>query len=149
MTMREVRPISAPETRGLRGTILRPGQRPEQLVYPGDDAADTLHAGAFDGGMLVGIASVSRNPCPRHTFPGPWQLRGMATAPEVRGRGHGRALIAACVAHVAACGGRTLWCNGRTSAAGFYLALGFAAVGDEYVTETGPHYVFYRAVGDG
>lgn len=147
MKHREVRPISAEETRGLRGTILRPGQRPEQLVYPGDEAADTLHAGAFQGGSLVGIASVSRNPCPRHDFPGPWQLRGMATTPEVRGLGYGRALIAACLAHVAARGGRTLWCNGRTSAAGFYTALGFTAVGEEFVTETGPHYVFVRPAG--
>lgn len=147
MAKREVRLISAAETRGLRGAILRPGRPAEQLVYPADDAPDTLHAGAFRDGGLVGIATVSQNPCPRHELPGPWQLRGMATTPEVRGMGYGRALIEACVAHVAAHGGITLWCNGRTSAAGFYTALGFAALGEEFVTDTGPHFVFFRGVG--
>jgi GNAT superfamily N-acetyltransferase len=147
MTTREVRPISAEATRGLRGAILRPGQRPEQLIYPGDGEPDTLHAGAFHEGALVGIATVARNPCPRHDFPGPWQLRGMATTPQVRGLGYGRALIEACLGHVTANGGRTLWCNGRSSAAGFYTALGFTPVGEEFVAETGPHYVFFRAVG--
>jgi GNAT superfamily N-acetyltransferase len=144
----DVRAIGAEKARTLRGAILRPGQRPEQLVYPDDDRPDTLHAGAFRDGALVGIATVAERPCPRHELPGPWQLRGMATAPEVRGRGYGRALITACVAHIAAHGGRTLWCNGRTSAAGFYTRLGFTAFGEEFVTDTGPHFVFFRPVGE-
>jgi GNAT superfamily N-acetyltransferase len=142
----EVRAISAAATRPLRHAILRPGQAPEQLVYRGDDEPDTLHAGAFRDGALVGIASVARAPCPRADFPAPWQLRGMATTPEVRGLGYGRALIMACLSHAAAHGGLTLWCNGRTSAAGFYTALGFTPVGEEFVTETGPHYIFFRPV---
>jgi len=146
MEQRAVHPIGAAATRALRGAILRPGQPPEQLIYAGDDAPDTLHAGAFHEGALVGIASVARSPCPMAEFPAPWQLRGMATTPEVRGLGYGRALIAACLAHVAAHGGQTLWCNGRTSAAGFYQALGFASVGEEFVTATGPHFVFFRGV---
>lgn len=149
MKARLVRPISAAETRPLRGRILRPGQTPEQLIYPGDDRQDTLHAGAFHEGRLVGIASVSRNPCPRHDFPDPWQLRGVATTPEVRGLGYGRALIEVCVAHVVAHEGRTLWCNGRTSAAGFYVRLSFTPAGEEFVSETGPHFVFFRPVGEG
>jgi predicted GNAT family N-acyltransferase len=70
----------------------------------------------------------------------------MATTPEVRGLGYGRALIMACLRHVVAHGGLTLWCNGRTTAAGFYTALGFTRLGEEFVTETGPHYVFFRPV---
>jgi GNAT superfamily N-acetyltransferase len=142
----DVRAISAAATRPLRHAILRPGQAPEQLVYRGDDEPDTLHAGAFRDGALVGIASVARGPCPRADFPDPWQLRGMATASEVRGLGYGRALIRACLRHVAARGGLTLWCNGRTSASGFYIALGFTPLGEEFVTETGPHYIFFRPV---
>ncbi len=144
----EVRAISAAETRPLRHAILRPGQAPEQLIYRGDADPDTLHAGAFRNGSLVGIASVARGDCPRATFPAPWQLRGMATTPEVRGLGYGRALVMACLSHVAAHGGLTLWCNGRTTAAGFYTALGFTAVGEEFVTDTGPHFVFFRPLGD-
>jgi len=144
----EVRAISAAATRPLRHALLRPNQPPEQLVYRGDDLPDTLHAGAFRNGELVGIASVARLPCPSADFPAPWQLRGMATRPEVRGLGYGRALVMACLRHVAAHGGLTLWCNGRTTAAGFYTALGFTALGEEFVTETGPHYIFFRPVAD-
>ncbi|NTU81916.1 MAG: GNAT family N-acetyltransferase [Chloroflexales bacterium] len=146
MANHDIRPILASETRPLRQAILRPHQRADELVYRGDDDADTLHAGAFHQGLLVGVATVSCNPCPRADFPLPWQLEGMATTPEVRGLGYGRALIAACLAHIAAHGGATIWCNGRTSAAGFYTTLGFQPVGAEFTTQTGPHYVFWRAV---
>lgn len=144
MSTHDVRAISAAETRPLRQAILRPQQRLDELIYRGDDDPLALHAGAFHAGRLVGIASVAPHPCPRAAFPGPWQLQGMATTPEVRGRGFGRALIERCLAHVAAQGGATLWCNGRTSAAGFYTGLGFRQVGDEFVTATGPHYIFFR-----
>lgn len=146
MTRLAIRPITAAETRPLRQAILRPHQRIEELVYRGDEAPDTLHAGAFHEGRLVGVASVSHNPCPRADFPTPWQLEGMATTPEVRGMGYGRALIEACLAHIAAHGGQTIWCNGRTSAAGFYTTLGFQPSGEEFVTQTGPHYVLWRPV---
>lgn len=141
-----IRPITAAETRPLRQAILRPHQRAEELVYRGDEAPDTLHAGAFHQGRLVGVASVARNACPRADFPIPWQLEGMATTPEVRGMGYGRALIEACLAHIATNGGETVWCNGRTSAAGFYTILGFHPIGEEFVTQTGPHYVFWRPI---
>lgn len=144
-----IRPITAAETRPLRQAILRPHQSLDQLVYRGDDEPDTLHAGAFHAGRLVGIASVARGQCPRAEFTRPWQLRGMATTPEVRGLGYGRAMITHCLAHIAAHGGATLWCNGRTTAAGFYTALGFRPLGEEFVTDTGPHYIFFRAVGEG
>jgi GNAT superfamily N-acetyltransferase len=141
-----IRPISAAATRPLRHAILRPHQPVEALVYPGDEHPLAFHAGAFHGDELVGIASIAPNPCPRADFAGPWQLRGMATTPEVRGLGYGRALITACLAHVAAHQGLTLWCNGRTSAAGFYTTMGFAPIGEEFMADTGPHYVFWRAV---
>lgn len=146
MEARDIRPISAAETHLLRHTILRPHQPLEAMVYTNDDDPLTLHAGAFHGGRLVGIASVAPSACPRFPFAEPWQLRGMATAPEVRGMGYGRGLIELCLAHIAAHGGRTLWCNGRTSAGGFYQAIGFAQVGAEFVTETGPHYIYHRGV---
>ncbi len=141
-----IRPITASETRLLRQAILRPHQTLEQLVFGGDDAPDSLHAGAFMDTQLVGIASVSRDPLPGETDPHAWRLRGMATVEKIRGTGCGRALVEACVAHVIARGGTVLWCNGRTSAMGFYRALGFETRGDEYESPagTGPHYVFVR-----
>lgn len=136
-----VRPISAAETRPLRRELLRPFQTLEELVFAGDDSEDTLHAGAFVGPRLIGIASVSRDQLPGTQDKDAWKLRGMAVRPELRGRGLGRALLESCIAHVEGRGGRLLWCSGRTSAMGFYRSLGFEPSGDEYQVEgTGPHY---------
>ena len=144
----EIRAISAAETRPIRHQVLRPHQPPESLVYPGDDTPDSLHAGAFLGGRLVGIASVSRQPFPGGPGLDTWQLRGVATLPEARRHGCGAALVRACIAHVAARGGAVLWCNGRTSALPFYRALGFEPRGEEFETPgTGPHLVMWREIG--
>ncbi|HVG38338.1 MAG TPA: GNAT family N-acetyltransferase [Pyrinomonadaceae bacterium] len=136
-----IRPISAAETHPLRSQILRPFQTPEELVFNGDDAADTLHAGAFLESQLVGIASVSRDTYPGDETAAAWKLRGMAVKPELQGRGYGRVLLEHCIAHVRDRGGQLLWCSGRTSALGFYRSLGFEASGEEYqVAGTGSHY---------
>jgi GNAT superfamily N-acetyltransferase len=142
----DIRPITAAETRPLRQALLRPHRRLDELVYGGDDAPEALHAGAFHESRLVGIASVTPDPCPLAGLPEPWRLRGMATAPELRGTGYGRALIERCITHITAHGGASLWCNGRVSAAGFYTALGFVIISDAFDTETGPHYVFAKAL---
>ena len=39
-----------------------------------------------------------------------------------------------------------MWANGRISALPVYAALGFTAQGDEYVTDTGPHYFVLRII---
>jgi ribosomal protein S18 acetylase RimI-like enzyme len=71
----------------------------------------------------------------------------MATTPEVRGRGYGRALLWRCISHVCERGGSLLWCNGRVSAAGFYKALGFEVSGEHFESPgTGPHYLMKRAM---
>lgn len=143
----DIRPISAAETRPLRHLVLRPHQRPEDLVFAGDDHALSLHAGAFYQGELIGIASVSPEDCVAAPGRPGWRLRGMAALPTFQRRGYGAALIAFCVAHIIRHGGEVLWCNGRTSAMSFYNALGFVAYGEEFETPgTGPHYVFWRDV---
>jgi GNAT superfamily N-acetyltransferase len=147
MTQDELRPISAAAARQLRSALLRPFESPDELVYFGDDAPDTLHVGAFINGELSGIATVCRDPLPGEEATDVWRLRGMAIKPSLQGLGYGRALLERCISHVSARGGRLLWCNGRVSAAGFYRALGFAVSGEEFeVSGTGPHYLMKRVV---
>jgi predicted GNAT family N-acyltransferase len=142
-----IRPVAAAEVRPLRGAVLRPGRAADESSYPGDDEPETLHAGAFDGGEMVGVASVFREPPPGEDDPRAWRLRGMAVAPAAREKGYGRALLEACIAHVAARGGDALWCNARSTAAGFYRSLGFAALGEEFETADGiPHYLMRRRI---
>lgn len=140
-----VRSISARQSRALRHALLRPHQPAAAAVYPGDTDASTLHAGAFAGGELVGVGSVYREAPPGEDDPDAWRLRGMATLPAVRGRGHAGALLAACLGHAARLGGSRLWCNARTPAAGFYARHGFTREGAEFdLPPIGPHWFMQR-----
>lgn len=144
-----VEAVAAEDVRPLRGGVLRPGQAPEDLVYPGDDHADALHAAIRDAGpggegsgAIVGIATVAPEGHPRDPRPGDWRLRGMATAPGVRGRGLGAALLAACLHHARDRGGGRVWCNARVTAEGFYVRAGFVAEGARFeLPGIGPHVV--------
>lgn len=142
-----IRAISAADTHALRHGVLHPHRGIETEDYPADHTPDSLHLGAFGGGELVAVASVSRAPFPGAPQRAAWQLRGMATAPAARRHGYGAALVRACVAHVAAHGGGILWCNGRTGVIAFYESLGFQRWGEEFqVPFTGPHYVLWQEV---
>ena len=148
----DVRPITPAETRPLRSEILRPGQPPESLVYPGDDAPGSFHAGAFVDGALVGIATVYPEPMPAAPDAdldpsSAFRLRGMATRTGLQGRGIGRAVLARCIDHVRDSGADVLWCNARVGALGFYERLGFETLGDEFdIAGIGPHFVMWKDV---
>jgi len=143
------RTIELRAARGLRHDLLRPHQEPWEIVFDGDDAPDTLHVGAFDAESLVGIASVMREAPPwARDDDRAWRLRGMATQPEVRGRGYGGALLERCLAHALDHGGALAWCSARVPAAGFYRRYGFETVGEVYdVAPIGPHVLMRRRLG--
>lgn len=148
MNEAEVRPISASETRTIRHRVLRPGQPFGQTAYPRDEHPETLHLGAFDGDRLVGVASIYREARADRPDRSSWRMRGLATEPDMRGRGFGTALIEASVAHVASGGGGELWCNARMVAVPFYEAAGFEADGAEPfdIAGIGLHLLMLRPV---
>ena len=137
----EVRVITADESLPLRQAVLRPNRPIAAAQFPGDDAPTTRHFGAFRDGQLVGVARVHDAEMPEQPGVPALQLRGMATAPEVRGQGFGRALVFSCLAFARERRVRLLWCNARTSAVGFYRKLGFEITGGEFeVPDVGPHF---------
>lgn len=146
----DIRVIPVSQARQLRALVLRPGQTPETLIFPGDDEPETLHFGAFEANQFVGIVTIMHRPPGEYTGEHPealWLLRGMATISEVRGRGYGAALVRAGCAYVARQQGTYLWCEGRESALGFYQKLGFAIRGDRFdVPVTGPHFRLWREI---
>ena len=150
-----IRPITAAETRPLRAAILRPGQPPDALVYPGDEHPDGFHAGAFKNNQLVGIATIYPEPSPdayRSQMPEglAFRLRGMATTPAVRGEGFGRGLLEACFNHMRAKDSGLLWCNARIGALAFYETLGLQTIGPEFdIAGIGAHYVMWIDLSDG
>lgn len=134
--------VSAAQVRPLRSVVLRPGVPAEKLVYDGDETPDALHLAAIVGDRIVGIASLAREPAPGRAGADAWRLRGMATLPEVRGRGLGARLLRGCFDHVRRHGGGLLWCNARVVALGFYEKLGLRREGGEFdIPGIGPHYV--------
>jgi ribosomal protein S18 acetylase RimI-like enzyme len=143
-----IRLLTAEETHPLRQLVLRPGRPLSACIWSGDDDPGAFHLGVEIGGQIVTIASVIPNRVP-HQLTGlidpqrPFQLRGMATHPDHRGLGYGRALLAACIDAVREAGGDVLWCNARTSAIEFYRQSGFMVAGEEYQTEVGPHFVMF------
>ena len=142
-----VRAIGVGEARPLRHQLLRPGRPASELVFPGDDAADALHVGAFEDERLVGIGTVLRDPPPDAADERAWRIRGMATLPEVRGRGYGGLLLERCLQHAVNHGGHLVWCNARVGAIGFYRRYGFATAGEVFeVPEIGEHVFMSRPV---
>ncbi|MBI1379491.1 MAG: GNAT family N-acetyltransferase [Planctomycetaceae bacterium] len=120
-------------TRALRRRVLGGGRRGRYLDDAGPDGA---HFGAFDGaGRLLGSAAVHPEPCPGDGATGTddlWRLRAMAVEPEWRGRGLGKELVRAALAHAEPRGATGLWCHALESARGFYLALGFVDAGEPF-----------------
>lgn len=118
----------------LRWRVLRPGRPESTAHFPGDTAPGTVHLVAQDReGTVIGCATVVENEG--------LQLRGMATAPEWRGKGVGRAVLEAvhALAHER---GLPLWCNARESALPFYEKSGWQTEGERFeVPEVGPHFV--------
>jgi len=145
----EIRPITATEARTVRLPVLRPGLPPDSAILDRDDDPGTRHLGAFEGARLFGVATFFAEPCPLRAARGAWRLRGMATIPDMQGRGAGRALVAEGVRLATASGASLIWCNARVSARGFYEKLGFVAIGDEFrLPVAGPHYVMIKDLPD-
>ncbi len=141
----EIRELTAAQTRPVRQHVLRPHQRAEELVYPGDDAHDTFHLGAVDGDVVLAILSMYRHaqpPTDPMGEPRAWRIRGMASMPAARGTGLGRQLVEHARDRVWDIARDPIWCNAREHAFGFYQKLGFEIVGDIFEIEgIGPHAV--------
>jgi GNAT superfamily N-acetyltransferase len=130
-----VRRVPVASTRALRQAVLRPHETVAQMAD--GEAAGAVAFAAFDGGLAVAVGLVAPD-----GRPGSWRVRGMATAPEARGRGAGTAVLGALVAHAAAGGASRVWCNARVGARSLYERAGFRAASDEFeLPEIGPHLV--------
>lgn len=130
-----VHEIDVAQTRALRHTVLRAHQSIEQLAR--EEPAGVFAAGAFTEGELVAVGLVAPD-----GERGGWRIRGMATAPDRRGRGLGAQVLDALLAHAAAMRARRVWCNARTPARTFYERAGLYVTSGEFeLPQIGPHFV--------
>lgn len=149
-----MRRATAEEVRGLRHAVLRPGRPASEAFFAGDELDSTTHWTALDpGGKVAAVASLYEavKPGARAGTRG-WQLRGMASRPELRGKGFASAALKACIEWARASSAAApaeIWCNARESAEGFYLAHGFAREGEAFdIPTVGPHRVMSLQLGD-
>lgn len=102
---------------------------PEDLEWDADDAG-AMHLLALDGaGQAIGCARLLPD----------GHIGRMAVLPPWRGRGVGRALLAAAVEAARMNGHTVLRLSAQTHAADFYARAGFVAIGAEYEEAGIPH----------
>ncbi len=128
----ELAAVGAEAVRELRREVLRPHQSADELNYPGDEDPSSLHLAALRSGRIVAVASIMREAMPGRGSSGDWRIRGMASAPEMRGRGIGSALLGGCLQHAREQGGRRVWCNARVGARSFYERGGLRVQGEPF-----------------
>jgi predicted GNAT family N-acyltransferase len=138
----EVVELTSAETHPLRLVVLRSDTPTKEVTFPDDDLPGTVHLGVRSGGEIVGVSTWI--PRPYHDEPAV-QLRGMATATNLQGRGVGGILVEAGCLRAAAVA-PLVWARARDTALAFYLRHGFTVDGDGFVDDltAKPHHFIVR-----
>jgi GNAT superfamily N-acetyltransferase len=142
--------INALQVYPLRLQVLRPGGTLGECIWPGDDLSTTIHFGAVSSdGQIAGVASFYEQSHPELKASKPVQLRGMATHPDVRGKGFGKAIVVHALQYYREQGADLMWCNAREVAVSFYENLGFQITGDPFnIGNIGKHWVMFIRLND-
>lgn len=131
----------------LRHQILRPHRPFDDIKYQTDLEKTTFHIGAFIGEKLISIASFNRDRCPLLFHKKQVRLRAVATMPEYRKQGIGRAIITYGEEILLNQDIDILWCKGRVTVKSYYEKLGFKATGHVFEYPTlGPHVHLYKMI---
>jgi GNAT superfamily N-acetyltransferase len=134
-----VRRADAAELIDLRHAILRAGLPRDTAVFLGDDEPASRHVAAVDAlGRVIGCATAIARPWLDQPA---FQVRGMATHPDFRGAGVGRAMLEVLESLLAEQRvTREIWCDARVPAVGFYERIGWRVSSDPFVIPSaGPH----------
>ncbi|WP_454801058.1 GNAT family N-acetyltransferase [Mucilaginibacter phyllosphaerae] len=136
--------ITPDEVLPIRNQVLREGKLTlDECRFPNDEQEGAFHLGYYKDDELVCIASF--HPQGYEKFEGKaYQLRGMATAEQYRGKGYGNMLVNFAITYLRGQKANYIWCNARQKAVPFYLGVGFEVVSPEFdVPGIGPHHVMY------
>jgi len=138
--------IGTAEALDLRNRVLRNNAGFDQCVFPTDESPGNFHLGKLIADKIVSIATFYPEDHKGHGAGG-FRLRGMATDPAFSGRGYGSELIKFAINELRSANASYIWCHARSSAAGFYLKLGFEVISDEFeVPGIGPHFVMIKTL---
>jgi predicted GNAT family N-acyltransferase len=139
--------IPVEEVLHTRNMVLREGRLTlDECRFPTDSVEGTFHLGYYIQNTLVCIASFSPQGYAAYTGLG-YQLRGMATIEEYRGKNVGNQLLNFVIVYLRGQKANYIWCNARKKAAKFYTGIGFEIISPEFeVPVIGPHYVMYLKI---
>jgi GNAT superfamily N-acetyltransferase len=134
--------LTAEETHPLRRTVLRNDTPTSDVTFADDHTSGTVHLGVRNADGIVAVSTWIQ----RAFLDGPGvQLRGMATAPSVQGRGVGALLLEAGCERSASIA-PLVWARARDTALSFYLHHGFSVEGEGFTDEVTqkPHHLIVR-----
>jgi len=142
-----IRFIPVEELLAIRNEVLREGRLTlDECRFPGDEHQGSFHLGYFDNDILVSIASFHTKNHEGYQGAG-YQLRGMATLENYRGKGIGNQLVNFAIVYLRGQKANYIWCNARKKAIPFYQNLGFEIISAEFdVPRIGPHHVLYLKI---
>jgi GNAT superfamily N-acetyltransferase len=136
----EIVELTNEQTHPLRLAVLRHDTPTKVVEFPEDTWPGALHLGIRIGDELVATSSWIPRP-----FPDPephgwselvaWQLRGMATARHLQGRGFGALLLQAGCERARSAGAAVVWANARDRVMPFYTGFGFTCLGDGWIDD--------------
>jgi GNAT superfamily N-acetyltransferase len=142
-----IRFIQADDVLPIRNEVLREGKLTlDECRWPGDELEGSFHLGYFDQDALVCVASF--HPKNYDGYDGKaYQLRGMATLENYRGKGIGNQLANFAIVYLRGQKANYVWCNARKKAVRFYQNLGFEIISPEFELHgVGPHHVLYLKI---
>ncbi len=137
--------ISAADTYPVRHAELRKGRPLSSCAFVGDDLESTIHIGAYNKDILIGVASFMTAPFSEQTNIAAMQLRGMAVLSSYHRQGIGAKMLAFGEQMLLKQEVLILWMNARINALDFYNELGYSISGSEFhIPEVGAHFKMFK-----
>ncbi|HEK21156.1 MULTISPECIES: GNAT family N-acetyltransferase [unclassified Mucilaginibacter] len=136
--------ITADDVLPIRNEVLREGKLTlDECRFVNDEKDSSFHLGYFVKDELACIASFHEQGYKDFEGLG-YQLRGMATLENYRGKGYGAMLVNFAITYLRGRQVNYMWCNARKKAVPFYLSVGFEIVSPEFdIPGIGPHHAMY------
>ncbi len=116
----------------IRHQILRPTQSYEHSIFPNDEAATTVHFGAFLDGQIMGCMSLFEENADELPYSRQWRMRGLAVLPNLQGQGIGSRLVKCCIDCADERQGSLLWGRVRDTSFGIFQRYEYVTIGKPF-----------------
>ena len=140
-----IKKISSTEAYDIRHPVLRPGLPVESCRFEGDDLTSTIHLGAYDSKVLVGVLTLMPNPNYSVMEYPNMQLRGMGVSAHHQHKGIGRNLVFEAERITKHLHISLMWMNARILAVPFYEKMGYKKQGNIFhIPTAGDHFLMSK-----